>query len=81
MQAIRLKPRSSAYWSSLAQCMYIQARLKSDDLALLNLALEYMKVAITLKPTDHLLWNSLGVITAHPSKIILNSNQYLSLHS
>ncbi|CAF4366722.1 unnamed protein product, partial [Adineta steineri] len=31
MQAIRLKSRSSVYWSCLAQCVYIQARYHSND--------------------------------------------------
>ncbi|CAF2392028.1 unnamed protein product [Rotaria sp. Silwood2] len=67
MQAIHLKSRSAVYWSCLAQCVYIQARYNSDDQRLLMLALEYIKVAISLKPNDHLLWNTLGVVAAHPA--------------
>ncbi|CAF3398891.1 unnamed protein product [Rotaria socialis] len=67
MQAIRLKSRSAVYWSCLAQCVYIQARHNSDEQRMLMLALEYMKVAISLKPNDHLIWNALGVIAAHPA--------------
>ena len=67
MQAIRLKSRSPVYWSCLAQCLYLQSRYKSDDPRLLKQALDYMKVALSLKPKDHLLWNALGVIAAHPS--------------
>ncbi|CAF0871759.1 unnamed protein product [Rotaria sp. Silwood1] len=67
MQAIRLNSRSAVYWSCLAQCVYIQARYNSDDQRLLMMALEYMKVAISLKPNDHLLWNALGVVAAHPA--------------
>jgi hypothetical protein len=68
MQAIRLKSRSSVYWSSLAQCVYIQARHNADDQRMFTQALEYMKVAISLKPTNYLLWNALGAIAAHPGK-------------
>lgn len=68
MQAIRLKPRSSLYWSCLAQAVYLQARYQSDDQLLLKQALDYMKVALSLKPKDPLLWNALGVIAAHPSE-------------
>jgi tetratricopeptide (TPR) repeat protein len=68
MQAIRLKPRSAVYWSCLAQCVYIQARYHSDDQHMFTLALEYLKIAISLKPNDHLLWNALGVVAAHPGK-------------
>ncbi|CAF0802751.1 unnamed protein product [Rotaria sordida] len=67
MKAIHLKSRSAVYWSCLAQCVYIQARYNSDDQRMLMLALEYMKVAISLKPNDHLLWNALGVVAAHPA--------------
>ena len=70
MQAIRLKSRSAVYWSSLAQCVYIQARYRSNDQQLFTLALEYMKVAVSLKSNDYLLWNALGVIAAHPGRII-----------
>ncbi|CAF0867411.1 unnamed protein product [Adineta ricciae] len=66
MQAIRLKSRSAVYWSALAQCVYIQARYRSNDQQLFTLALEYMKVAVSLKSNDYLLWNALGVIAAHP---------------
>ncbi|CAF3843790.1 unnamed protein product [Adineta steineri] len=66
MQAIRLKSRSSVYWSCLAQCVYIQARYHSNDERMLLLSFEYMKVALSLKPTNYLLWNALGVIAAHP---------------
>jgi hypothetical protein len=69
MQAIRLKSRSAVYWSCLAQCVYIQARYNSDDQHMLTLALDYMKVAISLKPNDYLLWNTLGVIAAHPGRL------------
>ncbi|CAF2759659.1 unnamed protein product [Rotaria sp. Silwood2] len=69
MQAIHLKSRSAVYWSCLAQCVYIQARYNSDDQRLLMLALEYIKVAISLKPNDHLLWNTLGVVAAHPARL------------
>jgi len=68
MQAIRLKPRSPVYWSCLAQCIYIQARYNSDDQRMFTLALEYMKIAISLKPNDYLLWNTAGVVAAHPGK-------------
>jgi hypothetical protein len=69
MQAIRLKPRSAVYWSCLSQCIYIQARYNSDDQCMFSLAFEYMKVAISLKPNDYLLWNALGVIAVHPGKL------------
>lgn len=69
MQAIRLKPRSAVYWSCLAQCVYIQARYNSDNQSMFTIALDYMKVAISLKPNDYLLWNALGVIAAHPGKL------------
>ncbi len=68
MQAIHLKPRSAVYWSCLAQCVYIQARYNSDDQRMFTLALEYLKIAISLKPNDHLLWNALGVVAAHPGR-------------
>ena len=68
MQAIRLKPRSPVYWSCLAQSTYIQAFYHSDRPRTMKLAFEYMKVAISLKPKDHLLWNALGVIAARPGK-------------
>jgi hypothetical protein len=68
MQAIHLKPRSAVYWSCLAQCVYIQARNNSDDQRMFTLALEYLKIAISLKPSDHLLWNALGVVAAHPGR-------------
>jgi superkiller protein 3 len=69
MQAIRLKSRSAIYWSCLAQCVYIQARYNSDDERMFTLALDYLKVAISLKPNDYLLWNALGVVAAHPGKL------------
>jgi hypothetical protein len=68
MQAIRLKSRSAIYWSCLAQCVYIQARYNSDDQRMISLALEYFKVAISLKPNDYLLWNAVGVVAAHPGR-------------
>ena len=34
-----------------------------------TLALEYLKVAISLKPNDYLLWNALGVVAAHPGRL------------
>ena len=68
MQAIQLKPRSAVYWSCLAQCVYIQARHNSDDQRMFTLAFEYLKIAISLKSTDHLLWNALGVVAAHPGR-------------
>jgi cytochrome c-type biogenesis protein CcmH/NrfG len=68
MQSIRLKPRSPVYWSSLAQCVYIQARYHSDDQRMFTLALEYLKIAISLKPNDYLIWNALGVVAAHPGR-------------
>lgn len=70
MQAIRLKSRSPVYWSCLAQCLYLQARYKSNDQNLIKQALHYMKIALSLKPKNHLLWNVLGVIAADPSKIL-----------
>lgn len=82
MQAIRLKSRSALYWSSLAQCFYIQARYRSDDQRLLELAVEYMKVAVSLKPNDYLLWNALGVIVAHPGRVSVTiSSATVSCHS
>jgi hypothetical protein len=69
MQAIRLKPRSPVHWSCLAQCLYVKARYQLNDTRLLTRALDYMKVAISLKSTDHLLWNAMGVIAAHPGMI------------
>lgn len=36
---------------------------------MLTYSLDYMKVALSLKPNDYLLWNALGVIAAHPSKM------------
>lgn len=69
MQAIRLKPRTTVYWSSLAQCLYIQARYNADDQHMLMSALEYLRIAVSLKPTNHLLWNALGVVAAHPSEL------------
>lgn len=69
MQAIRLKPRSAVYWSCLAQCLYVQARHNADDRNMLMSALEYLRIAISLKPTDHLLWNALGVVAAHPGRL------------
>lgn len=65
MQAIHLKSRSAVYWSCLAQCVYIQARYKSDDQHMLQSSIEYMKVALSFKSNDYLLWNALGVIAAH----------------
>jgi tetratricopeptide (TPR) repeat protein len=73
MQAIHLKPRSAVYWSCLAQCVYIQARYNSNDQRMFTLALEYLKIAISLKPNDHLLWNALGVVAAHP---VLNESGF-----
>ena len=71
LQAIRLKPRSPIYWSCLAQCVYIQGRYKPEEnRPLFTRAFEYMKIAISLRPTDHSLWNALGVIAAHPGKWI-----------
>ena len=69
MQAIRLKPRSAVYWSCLGQCLSIQARYNADDQRMLKSALEYLRVAVSLKPTDHLLWNALGVVAAHPGRL------------
>lgn len=74
MQAIRLKPRSAVYWSCLAQCLYIQARYNADDRSMLVSALEYLRIAVSLKPTDHLLWNALGVVAAHPGRLKHISN-------
>ena len=71
MQAIRLKPRSAVYWSCLAQCAYIQARYNSHKDHMLMTALEYMKVAVSLKPNDHLLWNALGVVAAHSGIVLV----------
>ncbi|CAF1230342.1 unnamed protein product, partial [Didymodactylos carnosus] len=65
MQAIRLCPRSPLYWSCLAHCLYIQYRLKLDDQILLT-SFNYMKIAVSLRTNDYRLWNSLGVIAAHP---------------
>lgn len=70
MQAIRLRPRSPVYWSCLAQCVYVQSRFNSDDQRMLTLASEYLKIAISLKPNDYLLWNALGVVAAHPGRWI-----------
>ena len=72
MQAIRLKPRSPVYWSCLAQSVYLQARCKAEDESLLTLAFKYLKVAISLRPKDYVLWNALGVVAAHPSRIQIN---------
>ena len=69
MQAIRLKPHSTVYWSCLAQCLYIQAANNNDNQRMLKSALEYLRVAVSLKPTDHLLWNALGVVAAHPGRL------------
>ena len=76
MQAIRLKPRSPVHWSCLAQCVYIQSRLNSDDQRMLTLASEYLKIAISLKPNDYLLWNALGVVAAHPGRSIKSNNSF-----
>lgn len=71
MQSIRLKRRSPIYWSCLAQCVYIQGRYKREEnRPLFTRAFEYMKIAISLRPTDHSLWNALGVIAAHPGRWI-----------
>ncbi|CAH3018534.1 unnamed protein product [Porites evermanni] len=78
-RALKLQPECGTLWGDLGFNCFQQVKiLRGDDREkMAHRALQALKKGLTLQPSNHILWNTLGVVTA--SKEINNPD--LSQHS